>query len=520
MDSITISEDYQIRCIINEIIRGKNIILHGPGGTGKTYSIKIIASGLVGYGKRVCCTATTGIASINLNVPEKFIVATTLHSWAGVGLAQLDAENLAKKVSKNSKAVTRWRTTDILILDEVSMLGADFFDKLDIVGKHIRKSQKPFGGLQLILSGDFLQLPPVKDGWSFESNVWEKLKLVPFIFKEAKRYDDANYFGLLLRVREGNHTSSDIKKLKARCKAYKTLQEILSKANSENVIKPTILYSLRADVDSYNKAELDKLEGKEVEYLAFDQFEGDVSSSRVEDYKKLLNEAMPEKVVLKKGAQVMLKVNLDPIMGLVNGSRGVIIEVEPNQVYVRFINGIKLYVGFYGWKIEDKQGSATRSQMPFILAYSLSIHKSQGCTLDYAVCDLGSTVFAKGQAYVALSRVRNLKGLFLSSFHDGCISVDVKASKYVKCLDKMAETYDYCPITQEEWTRIKRKKFAMESDSCSSEGDYSELGGLLSKLGIDTKGEWKEWLKSNHVDKGGEEELCKAVINEGRERGW
>jgi len=519
MDSITKSDDYQIRCIINEIIKGKNIILHGPGGTGKTYSIKKIASGLVGYGKRVSCTATTGIASINLNVPEKYIIASTLHRWAGVGLAQLSADILSKKVLQNKKACIRWRTTDILILDEVSMLGADFFDKLDIIGKFIRSSSKPFGGLQLILSGDFLQLPPVKDGWSFESKVWQTLNLVPFIFKEAKRYDDEAYFNLLLRVRENKQTADDVKKLRIRCKAYKKLQEILTTANTETIIKPTILYSLRADVDSYNKAELDKLEGKETEYTAFDQFEGDVSQSKVEDYKKLLDDAMPEKIILKKGAQVMLKVNLDVDLGLVNGSRGVIMEIEKNQVHVRFINGIKMYVGFYSWKIEDKNGSAIRSQMPFILAYSLSIHKSQGCTLDYAVCDLGSTVFAKGQAYVALSRVRNLRGLFLSSFSENCISTDAKASKYAKCLEEIEKTYNYCPITQEEWEKITKCKFNMDSES-DSDISYSEVGELLSKLGIDTKDEWKEWLKGNHVDKGGDEEICKIVINEGRARGW
>jgi len=516
-ECLTKSTDYQLRCIVAEVLKGNNVILHGPGGTGKSYSIMSIVDALLAYKKRVMCTATTGIAALNISGK---VAASTLHSWAGVGLATGDVNILVRYATKNKKAVERWKNTEILVLDEVSMLGADFLDKLDGVGQAIRKNKAPFGGLQLILSGDFLQLPPVKDGWSFESKVWPLLHLVAFSFKEPKRYDDVGYFNLLLRIREGTHTFGDINILKTRANVYKQLQEKLKKSDSVNVIKPTILYSLKADVDTYNKAELDKLEGPEFTYTATDSFTGAAKggmNSKAEDYKKLLNDAMPEKVVLKVGAQVMLKTNLDVNMGLVNGSRGVILEIAPNHVYVRFVNGQKMVVAPYSWKIEDKDGSATRTQMPFILAYSLTIHKTQGCTLDYVVCDLGSSVFAAGQAYVALSRVKNLKSLFISSFHERCITTDKKALGFVGLLEKSVK--DCTPIPQEEWDDMigRFKKAYMEE---SSESLEDVVVGMLGKLGISTKKEWFEWALHNHPDKGGNEDVFKEVLNEVKTKGW
>ena len=436
------TDDEELHRILVAVENGENIILHGPGGTGKSYKLREIAENLTAQGKWVCCTATTGVAALNLNVPEKKIAATTLHSWAGVGLAQGVAKKLYAKVYHDEQAKKRWLYTDVLILDEVSMLGADLFDKLDYIGRNIRlEKEKPFGGLQLILSGDFLQLPPVKDEWAFKSFAWKEMPLVPFIFETPKRYDDEAYFELLLRVREGKQTREDVKKLRARVRAHQKLQKILEKTESMNVIKPTILYSRRVDVDYYNEQELEKLPGRTMEYVADDTFTAFNGNARYDHYIRLLDDAMPKAVPLKVGAQVMLKCNLDVKGGLVNGSRGVILEMNPEDVYVRFINGKKLIVKKHTWTIEDKDGKASRSQIPFILAWALTIHKAQGATLDYAICDLGPSVFAPGQAYVALSRVRNLKGLFICEFYTPSIKVNKTALRYARQLKAMEEEY-------------------------------------------------------------------------------
>jgi hypothetical protein len=354
----------------------ENIILHSPGGTGKTFILCKMAAYIANKGQTIYCTATTGIAAINLNVPEHKISGSTLHSWAGVGLALDSAKKLFTKVYHNDQARKRWLNANVLIIDEVSMLGADFLDKLDFIGKSIRNKPKlPFGGIQVIFSGDFLQLAPIHEEWSFKSIVWDKLELVPFIFDEPKRYDDIDYFQLLIRVREGKQTPEDIGKLKARTRAYDKLLKALREAKGSNVIKPTILFSKKIDVESYNDKELNKLTGESVEYIADDIFTAYTKKGKHDYYILKLDDAIPKSITLKCGAQVMLRCNLDVKRGLVNGSRGVILELDPEYVYVRFINGIKIRITKHAWELEDKEGKAIRSQIPFILSWSITIHK-------------------------------------------------------------------------------------------------------------------------------------------------
>ncbi|MDX1472409.1 MAG: AAA family ATPase, partial [Flavobacteriaceae bacterium] len=331
--------------ILKAIEDGKNIILYGPGGCGKTYTLRIIASHLKKIKKKVYCTATTGVAALNLNNPEEQISASTLHRWAGIGLARGSAKKICNRVQHDERSGKRWKYADALIIDEVSMLGASLFDKLDFIGKYIRLNNKsPFGGLQLILSGDFLQLPPVKDSWVFKSVAWSKLSLLPFVLETPKRYDDVNYFEMLLRIRKGLHNSSDIKKLRRRVKAYSKLLKILKDVNTDDVIKPTILYSKKINVNHHNSEELRKLPGDIVQYAAEDNFKAFKKKVNLDHYVQRLDDAIPKVLSFKVGAQVMLKCNLDVEGGLVNGSRGVVLAVEPHQLYVRFINGTKLKV--------------------------------------------------------------------------------------------------------------------------------------------------------------------------------
>lgn len=438
------SADENLRKIFLALDSGANILLHAPGGTGKSYCLRLIAQYLTEKGKNVVCTATTGVAAINLNIPEKKIMARTLHSWAGVGLAREEAKKLYEKIMRKKKYRDNWRTTQTLIIDEISMLGKEFIEKLDYIGRHTRMTpEEPFGGIQLVLSGDFLQLPPVKDKWAFKSHVWEELNLIPFIFEEPKRYDDLRYFDLLLRIRKDEHTSEDIQLLQKRVVAYSKLQNMLKASKGDDLlIRPTILYSTRADVKFYNEKELDKLSGNLYEFVAEDIFLPYRKGIRSDSYIHLLDEMIPRVVTAKVGAQIMLKSNLRVSEGLVNGTRGVItgiITTGPEPIIdVKFLNGKRIRLTKHTWALEDKEAIASRNQFPFILAYSLTVHKAQGCTLDYAICNLGTSIFADGQAYVALSRVRNLRGLFISEFDPESIMANKTALKFDQKLNELA----------------------------------------------------------------------------------
>ena len=426
--------DKKFQSILTAIENGENIILHAPGGTGKTFMLKEIAVYLQEKGKIIGVTATTGVAALNLNIPERKIKGRTLHSWGGVGLGDEVAAKLAAKIMSKPAAKKRWIETDILIIDEISMLGGDFFDKLDFIGRTIRQREMdPMGGIQLILSGDFLQLPPVKDEFCFQSLAWKELSLTPFIFLDPKRYDDPEYFQLLLRVREGEPTNEDIKCLYARVQAYERFCKMVEDcADETKIIRPTKAYSHRSKVEYTNDKELEKLPGTTYDFNCIDSLKQYTKNFKKDYYIKQLEDAAPHQVSLKVGAQVMLKCNMSVEQGLVNGSRGVITEIdfESEIITVKFLRGRTARIERHEWEFEDKEGKGIRSQIPLILAWACTIHKLQGCTLDFCVLDLGYTIFACGQAYVGLSRVRSLKGLFLSSFESSSIMTSQTALQY------------------------------------------------------------------------------------------
>jgi ATP-dependent DNA helicase PIF1 len=423
--------------ILNAVIlleKGHNVIITGSGGTGKSHCLKSIVAHFRDLSRTVALTAMTGVAASNLNHSETRITASTLHSWAGIGIGDLDMKKLYAKVMEDSRSRKRWKETDLLIIDEVSMLGKNLFDKLEYIGRKMRDKTKPFGGMRLLLCGDFYQLPPVKDEFIFESEKFEKLCIKWITFSRPFRYNDIPYYNLLLRVREGRHTKEDIKILKTRMKAYDEFRK-RCRQGTELEIKPTVMYSRKADVSSYNLRQLSKLTHPEETFIAEDDFVAYRRGSYKDYYIKILDDIISKHIVLKIGAQVMLKYNMDVGNSLTNGSRGVVLDISSDEkesiVTVKFINDKIMRIKRHTWTVENDEGFASRCQMPLVLAYASTIHKAQGSTLDYAVCDLGPSVFEYGQAYVALSRVRNLQGLFVSIFEKESIKTDPKVVKYL-----------------------------------------------------------------------------------------
>lgn len=423
------------------------ILLHGPGGTGKSHTICKIASYCREKGISCRVTAMTGVAAVSLGGHEESILATTFHRGCGVPVDYgKNASLLLERIRSRPNVWKVWKFTEVLIIDEISMMSAELFQDIDYVARSIRSPNLPFGGMCLICSGDFLQLPPVKANWVFKSRAWREIPFVTFSFVDPKRYNDREYFELLMRARKGECTEEDDDILERRL----TIPE-------NSAIKPSVIYSRKTDVDVLNLTELNKLELPENVYLATDLLysEDGIQINR-EDIRKIATQRFDENIrpilPLRVGAQVMLKVNLDPDGSLVNGSRGIVTEIFERACRVLFANGAHILVNEHKWRMDmsdlyQKPCYAVRAHIPLILAWAVSVHSSQGSTLDMAVCDVGYTVFCAGQAYVALSRVRTLSGLYLSAYKSNRIYADKEALSYVEEIEKDCLMYGH--VTRE-----------------------------------------------------------------------
>lgn len=402
---------------------GHNIFLTGPGGVGKSYYIKKLKEI---YGDRVSITSTTGVSSFNLT-------GRTIHSFSGIGAFKTreSFDTVIKRVKKNPGNGERWRKCRILVIDEVSMLGAKMLEMLDLVARHFCVADKPFGGIQLIFTGDFLQLPPVEDQFAFLSPVWDALRLETVYLTKMFRVVDPIFTSLLERVRMGQPTPEDNVILFSRCHAFRKWQDAEEKSSEPNQLKvlPTWMYSRKVNVHEKNMEELEKNPNPEIRFSPIYTV---TSGKHVQ-----MKPSEADILRLKVGAQVMLTVNFDVEDGLVNGSRGVVVAYNPesDMLKVRFVDGRELSFGRHQYTHEeDGRVLYHVHQFPFILAYALSIHKVQGCTLDFAVMDLGYSVFENSMSYVALSRVRSLEGLFLTAYQPARIKCDERALEFYQNL--------------------------------------------------------------------------------------
>ncbi|XP_062285275.1 ATP-dependent DNA helicase PIF1 [Scomber scombrus] len=403
--------------VLSAVLSGKNVFFTGSAGTGKSFLLKRIMGSLPP--KSTFATASTGVAACHIG-------GTTLHSFAGIGSGSAPLEQCIE-LAQRPGVLQHWTSCRHLIIDEVSMVEAQFFDKLESIARSVRRSTEPFGGIQLIVCGDFLQLPPVSKGkekasFCFQARSWRKVIQVNMELMEVRRQTDQSFISLLQAVRVGRVTEEVTAKLMG--SAYHHIER--------DGILATRLCTHKDDVELTNENKLQQLPGSVRVFEALDSDPALV---------KTINAHSPVSrlIQLKVGAQVMLTKNLDVARGLVNGARGVVVAFEsgkPGLPRVRFLCGVTEVLKQERWVFKSGGGiHLSRQQLPLKLAWAISIHKSQGMTLDCVEISL-ARVFESGQAYVALSRARSLEGLRVMDFDPSVVRADPDVLLFYRKLRK------------------------------------------------------------------------------------
>jgi ATP-dependent DNA helicase PIF1 len=419
--------------------RGHSIFLTGGAGTGKSFTLKqIIAASRQKYANRpgaVAVVAPTGAAAIQVE-------GTTIHNWCGMQLIdKLGAERL--KTWKHEA----WRQVYVLVIDEVSMVADWMLDLLNRMGKETRSSSKPFGGIQVILCGDFLQLPPIVGSFCFHSNAWKETITPDHCFELSYPYRqgaDASFASMLSQVRLGKRDDALLEALRQ----PPSLQDphdddhtkIKNTTTTTHGIEPTRLYSKRIDVNSENMDKLNQL--PTVAHLFVARDSGPEWAFEPKKAATWTNAAA--RLTLKVDAQVVLLKNLDIEAGLVNGARGVVTGFSPHsEPVVRFVSGATLTIHPAKWTLSKPDTpnlvQATRLQLPIDLAWALTIHKSQGMSLDLVETDLSECFDFGGMAYVALSRCRTLNGLRIKGLGPTSIKAHPEAIKFHEAIRLQTE---------------------------------------------------------------------------------
>lgn len=401
------------------LVCGKNALITGQAGTGKTYLLAQFIDYLNKQKISVGITASTGIAATHLG-------GVTIHSWCGMGIRDvMTASDIKKLFSKNKAAVKRIQDAQVLIIDEISMLHAHQLDMINEICCRVRTGLGPFGGLQVVLCGDFFQLPPVskvKNRGDFVnlSGAWEQMDLtICYLEKQFRQSENNDLYRLLNEIRESRVTEE----------SCQLLSERLNHGFDEGIV-PTKLFTHNSNVDEYNLQRLATLDEPQSVFVMAEGGDAFI----VNQMKKGC--LAPELLGLKVGAVVMFVSN-NFAKGYVNGTTGRVIAFDEKEGYpiVETFRGEHIVAAPIRWGAEEVDFDAWIEQVPLRLAWAITIHKSQGMTLDYAEIDL-SRAFTYGLGYVALSRVRSLEGLSLKGYNEMSLMVSDEA----KDLDQLLRT--------------------------------------------------------------------------------
>ena len=423
---------------------GHNVLLTGPAGAGKTYVLNQFIRQAKADGKHVSVTATTGLAATHLG-------GNTIHAWSGIGIHDELNDDFEDFLLKSRRDIIE--TTDVLVIDEISMLHDYRLDMVDTVARTVRDDPRPFGGIQVVLCGDFFQLPPVnrddsrQGGFVVHSNAWQELDPVICYLDEQHRQDDASFLEILNALRAG-----DIRRHHA--------EQLLERVNASlEEGEVTELHTVNVDVDIINQSRLNKLPG-EMHYF-------EMTTTGAENYVASLKRSCLalERLALKEGSLVMAIKN-SPERKYVNGSLGIVTGFEEGSGYpiVELKNGRVVTMKPESWELRDgDKKRAGLMQIPLRLAWAITVHKSQGMTLDAAKIDLRKA-FVEGMGYVALSRVKRLQSLSLDGINRMALKISPDALEIDESLRKKAATdakrLEYLRAKAGERQKVVEKKKA------------------------------------------------------------
>jgi ATP-dependent DNA helicase PIF1 len=422
----------------NLYAKGKNVFLTGPGGTGKSFLIKKMIEHANVIGKSCVVNALTGCAAILLDCN-----ATTIHSWSGIGMMKGDDETIIRRIAQKKDLRQHWKT-DILIIDEVSMMSKRMFELLNAIAKRIRNSSLPFGGMQVIFVGDFFQLPPVEaDGFCFESEEWfetfpknQHLELKTFF-----RQSDPVYIDILMKIRKGTldkESIAHLEKYVARDRDQ-PITKIVPTRKQADFINQDMFGKIKdnthtMDATIHKELILYFKDGKPIEPSVLKMCNELRETEKDRELENLIkNNNIQQTLQLKKGTLVMCLRNIDLPRGVCNGSQGTVVDIVKGRPMVLFSNGHRMLMEQQIYQSEVYPTVAV-CQFPLCLAWAMTIHKIQGSSLTHAQIDIGNSIFEYGQTYVALSRVKTMDGLYLMNFQPKRIKSHPKVIEFYESL--------------------------------------------------------------------------------------
>lgn len=404
---------------------GVSVFLTGEPGSGKTHTIARYCSWLRARGIEPAITASTGIAATHLH-------GMTVHAWSGIGIHEKATDAIVDAIASKEHVARRIQKTSVLIIDEISMLSADAFDLVDAVCREVRRNDLPFGGMQVVLVGDFFQLPPVRGrgseaAFAFEAQSWKALNPIVCYLDEQHRQEDPRFLSVLATIRRAEDDPGVASALLSR--------ETEPDEELEDVPR---LHTHNADVDRVNEDKLSRLPGASKVFRMSSRGGAPI----IESLKRGC--LSPETLVLKEGAVVMGTKNI-PNLGLANGTLGVVIGFgRDGSPMIETRDGRTITVPAAEWVIEEQgKVKASITQVPLRLAWAMTVHKSQGMSMDAAAIDL-SRAFEYGQGYVALSRVRSLEGLHLLGWSEDALRIHpdvLRADRDFRARSAEAEIY-------------------------------------------------------------------------------